>query len=408
MSIIRIDRATVLRYLLASLNLYELSFPKKTKRPSIETVKSHVEKLECVQLDPVSVVERNQHLVLGARIPGYQPEQLHSLLDHGLIFEYWANAMCAIPVKDYPIFKPIREHWYNHLKKELEGMKDVVKNVLQRLDKEGPLPSRAFKSDAKVHGYWDNLAPKTKETSHALNLLLDAGVIRVVQREGNERFFGITELTLPKSILDESHTIETSTAQTALIDKYIRAYRVVDPRDARFGWMKLSARERQLEVENRVKKGTLIPLEIAGVKQTYYVLTEELDQIEAFSPKKPKPLKNSLTFLPPLDNLLWSRERVRTLFDFDYKWEIYTPQVKRRYGPYAMPILYRDQLIGRIDPMLNRKESKLIIRLLHFEPKVKLTGVLKRNLHQSLMAFAQFHGVTNIEIKRVEPEGYTL
>lgn len=408
MSAIKLDRAAVRRYLLGSQSLLEWSFPKKTKLPSLETVESLIDKLECVQLDPVSVVERNQHLVLGARIPGYKPEQLHTLLEHGHIFEYWANAMCAIPVKDYPIFKPIRELRYNHLKKDLETMKDIVGSVLTRLENDGPLPSRVFKSDAKVHGYWDNLAPKTKETSHALNLLLDAGLIRVVKREANERYFGITELTLPKATLEDAKQIETAAAVEALIDKYIRAYRVVDPRDARFGWLKLSAKDRQAEVEKRVKKGALIPIEIDGVKQSYYILAEDIDLVITFSLKEAKPIKNTLNFLPPLDNLLWSRQRIQTFFDFDYKWEIYTPQAKRLYGPYAMPILYRDQLIGRMDPILDRKTNQLIIRLLHFEPETRWTGVLKKSLDKSINAFAQFHGVKDAVIQKIEPGNYII
>ena len=67
-------------------------------------------------------------------------------------------------------------------------MNDVVKGIMERLETEGPLPSRDFKSESKVHGYWDNQTPKTNETYHALNLLLDASIISVVRREGNERF----------------------------------------------------------------------------------------------------------------------------------------------------------------------------------------------------------------------------
>ncbi|MFP3339879.1 crosslink repair DNA glycosylase YcaQ family protein, partial [Micrococcus sp. SIMBA_131] len=84
-------------------------------------------------------------------------------------------------------------------------------------------------------------------------------------------------------------------------------------------------------------------------------------------------------FLPPLDNLLWSRERIKDLFDFDYKWEIYTPRVKRQYGPYAMPILYGDRLIGRMDPQIDRKNKVLIVRLLQLEPEVKQTSELRQS-----------------------------
>ncbi|MFP3340738.1 crosslink repair DNA glycosylase YcaQ family protein, partial [Micrococcus sp. SIMBA_131] len=65
-----------------------------------------IKKLECVQLDPVSVVERNQHLVLAARIPGYDPKYLDNLLSDGKVFEYFANAACVIPMEDFPLFEP--------------------------------------------------------------------------------------------------------------------------------------------------------------------------------------------------------------------------------------------------------------------------------------------------------------
>jgi uncharacterized protein len=399
---IKVSRSTVRRYLLDRQGLISSS-PSKSN-----TVEKVIQKLECVQLDPVSVVEKNQNLVLAARIPGYQPEQLNALLSDGKIFEYWANAMCAIPIEDYPIFKPIRQHRLKQVEKDLDNMKDVVKGIMDRLASEGPLPSRAFKSESKVHGYWDNQAPKTKETSHALNLLLDASLIRVVQRVGNERFFGISELTLPKGLLDQTHSIDIDTARMALIDKYLRAYRVVDPRDSRFGWTKMTARERLSEVERRVKDGVLIPLEVTDVNRQYYILADDIDTLQEIAQKVPsRGSKGPVRFLPPLDNLLWSRERIEAFFDFDYKWEIYTPQSKRRYGPYAMPILYGDQFIGRLDPLLDRKENKLIVRLLHFEPEIKMTTSLNTKLQAALKEFAHFHNVQDVEIQKTEPLGFS-
>jgi uncharacterized protein len=406
---IKVSRATVRRYLLDRQGLVSSVPSKSNDCSTVDTIGKLIQKLECVQLDPVSVVERNQNLVLAARVPGYQPEHLNTLLTDGKIFEYWANAMCAIPIEDYPIFEPIRQHRFKQVEKELDNMNDVVKGIMDRLDSEGPLPSRAFKSESKVHGYWDNQAPKTKETSHALNLLLDAGLIRVVQRVGNERFFGITERTLPKELLDQAHTIDIDTARKALIDKYLRAYRVVDPRDSRFGWTKMTARERLSEVELRVKNGLLVPLEVTDVNRKYYILAVDIDHLQEIAQKGPtRGSKGPVRFLPPLDNLLWSRERIEAFFDFDYKWEIYTPQSKRRYGPYAMPILYGDQFIGRLDPLLDRKENKLIVRLLHFEPEIKMTSSLNRKLHMALKKFAHFHNVQDLEIQKTEPAGFSF
>lgn len=70
-----------------------------------------IRSLECVQLDPVTVVERNHHLVLAARIPGYTPETLNELLRQRRIFEYWANAACILPMEDYPFFEGTRRRF---------------------------------------------------------------------------------------------------------------------------------------------------------------------------------------------------------------------------------------------------------------------------------------------------------
>ncbi|MCF6136523.1 winged helix-turn-helix domain-containing protein [Pseudalkalibacillus berkeleyi] len=390
-----VDRVALRQFLLHKQRLLKTKVEGTTE---VESVLEMLRTLECVQLDPVSVVERNQHLALAARIPGYDPKLLDQLLSDGKVFEYFANAACIIPVEDFPIFEPIRERIQTQVEEPLKKLGPVVGAVLERLSSEGPLPSRAFKSENRVHGYWDNKMPKTKESSLALNLLMDAGVIRVVHRERTERFFDITERSIPANFVKEAKTIDEADAREAMIDKYLRAYRVFDPRDARFGWQKMTAAERRAQIDRRVEKGTVIPLDVEGVDRAYYMLAEDLDELESF--KDTSPVEGPITFLAPLDNLLWRRERISDLFDFDYKWEIYTPKAKRKYGPYAMPILYGDQLIGRMDPSLDRKNSTLHVRLLQLEPGVKKTSQLKREIRDALERFAKFNQVKDIVIEQ--------
>ncbi|WP_257351039.1 winged helix-turn-helix domain-containing protein [Pseudalkalibacillus decolorationis] len=399
-----VDRVSVRRFL---LNKQSLLTPAENTSVSESTDSEDtlrmVEKLECVQLDPVSVVERNQHLVLAARIPGYNPKHLDHLLSEGKVFEYWANAACAIPVEDYPIFEPIRDRIRKQVQEPLEKLELIAETVLERLKSEGPLPSRAFTSENRVHGYWDNKIPKTKETSLALNLLLDAGIIRVVHRERTERFFDLTERTISVESLNAAKSIEESAAREALIEKYIRAYRVFDPRDSRFGWQKMIAAERRTEIEQRVQNETVLPLQIENVKRQYYMMAEDLEELEEFirsTKQEYLPLEGPIIFLPPLDNLLWRRERISDLFEFDYKWEIYTPQAKRKYGPYTMPILYGDRLIGRMDPLLDRKKEVLNVRQLHLEPGVKKTAKLRRSIREALEKFAEFNKVKDLIIEQ--------
>lgn len=404
----QINRSTVRRFLLDTQQLLSLeSASSFTGSSSTEDALDLIRQLECVQLDPVAAVERNQHLVLAARLPGYEPTSLNKLLEDGRVFEFWANAACTIPMEDYPILESTRLRRQLHIQPELENYKPVVEAVLNRLEREGALPSRAFSSTQRVHGYWDNKLPQTKVTSLVLNLLLDSAIIRVVRREGSERFFDLTHRTVPIELQDIAKQTDPTAANEALLNKYLRAYRVFEPSDSRFGWQKLSAPERRSAVLQRVEAGTVIPLQIEDVKRPYYILASDLDKLqshESTGTAEKSWMEGPIRFLPPLDSLLWRRERVVDLFDFSYKWEIYTPKEKRQYGYYTMPILAGDRLIGRIDPRLDRAENKLHINLLQVEPDIKLTKQLRKNLDHALEAFATFHKAGEI----VMPTKYNI
>jgi uncharacterized protein YcaQ len=395
------NRTTVCRFLLEAQHLLPHN-EVRSGDPTADKVLHLIRQLECVQLDPVATVERNHHLVLAARIPGYVPSTLHNLLEHGMLFEYWANAACTIPMEDYPIFAATRSRRQIQIQPKLDTYESVVKDILHRLEKEGSLPSRAFKSSQRVHGYWDNQFPKTKVTSLVLNLLFDSGIIRVVRREGSERFFGLTQLTVPSELQQIAKEIDHTEANHALLEKYFRAYRVFEPTDPRLGWQKTSATERKEAISQRVKDGTVIPLQIEGVNRLYYILAsdeDKLHKLEIGGNDQWNWRESTIRFLPPLDNLLWRRERLVDLFNFSYKWEIYTPKDKRQYGYYTMPILAGDRLIGRIDPRLDRSENKLHINLFQLEPGIKLTKKLRKNIDKSLESFATFHTATDIVIE---------
>jgi hypothetical protein len=65
------------------------------------------------------------------------------------------------------------------------------------------------------------------------------------------------------------------------------------------------------------------------------------------------------TFLSPFDQLIHDRARAHKLWDFFYRLEMYVPKAKREYGYYVLPILKGDRVVGRIEPLHNRKTGKL-------------------------------------------------
>jgi uncharacterized protein len=403
-----VKKSALRRFLLEKSNLWPSA---QVPAPGTDDVIGMIRRLECVQIDPVAAVERNQHLVLHARIPTYMPSALEHLLSEGRVFEYMANAACVIPMEDYPLFENVRRRIQLRLQDQLSQMEPVVQHVLQRLEAEGPLPAKAFEAKERVRGYWDNEHAKTKATSHALNLLNDVGQIQVVRREGTTRFFDIRDRAVPKHLLSQANDMEGAEVNEALLEKYLRAYRVVDWGDFRFGWQRLTAAERQEAVQKRVKQGTLIPLHVEDVRRPYFILAEDHDLLRDHAKVESQANFSEtefIRFMPPLDNLLWRRERVLDLFGFSYTWEVYMPPAKRRFGYYALPILAGDTLIGRIDPRLDRENRRLHIRLLQIEPGIRWSARLRKHLMRALEKFAQFHGAHDVIVENTEPDGLSI
>jgi uncharacterized protein YcaQ len=112
-------------------------------------------------------------------------------------------------------------------------------------------------------------------------------------------------------------------------------------------------------------------VQVGGVRRTYYVLSALVPLLESLLEARVAP---DVYLLPPLDNVLWDRERLADLFGFRYSWEIYLPPTKRRYGPYTMPVLEGDRFIGRLDARFDREERVLRVVQLTLEPGAAVAG----------------------------------
>jgi len=66
--------------------------------------------------------------------------------------------------------------------------------------------------------------------------------------------------------------------------------------------------------------------------------------------------------------LLWDRDLVEALFNFRYRWEVYTPAAKREFGYYVLPILYGENLVGRFEPEFDKRANEWRMKKLWLEP----------------------------------------
>jgi uncharacterized protein YcaQ len=112
-----------------------------------------------------------------------------------------------------------------------------------------------------------------------------------------------------------------------------------------------------------------------------------------------------VTFLAPLDPIVWDRRLLRSLWSFDYLWEVYVPEAKRRWGYYVLPMLFGDRFVGRIEPRLDRTTKTLNILAIWFEPgfePVESSGFIDA-LRAAIEAYRSFVGATKVVWPRTRP-----
>jgi uncharacterized protein YcaQ len=154
-------------------------------------------------------------------------------------------------------------------------------------------------------------------------------------------------------------------------------------------------------LEGLIEDGTLVPVAVDGVRGDRFVLAEESPLLAAAADVAPGDSQH-VAFLAPLDPFVWDRDLLRSLFDFDYVWEVYIPAAKRRWGYYVLPILFGDRLVGRIEPRIDRRTG--ILRVLDlwwetwFDPLA--TEGFEAAFADTLEAHARFLGARRIVLPR--------
>jgi uncharacterized protein YcaQ len=164
------------------------------------------------------------------------------------------------------------------------------------------------------------------------------------------------------------------------------------------GILGVTRTNQRAEILNRLaEKGLLIPIHIRELKgSTFYIRNNDLDLLE--SSRRKSRARPRAAFIAALDNLLWDRKLVSWIFDFDYVWEVYKPVAKRKFGYYVLPILYGDRLIGRFDPVFDRKTGELLLKGWWWEEDMFMTDEMVSALEECLTAFLSYVGAKRIRI----------
>ena len=358
-------------------------------------VKRAIDQLTWLQIDTISVVERAHHHILRTRVSNYEPIMLHRLqADERQFFEYWSHAAAYLPISDYRFCLPLM---HGSAQKRVPDKK-LAPEILNRIRDEGPLQSRDFESPAgaKSTGWWD-----WKPAKRVLEQLFLCGELMVAHRDGFQKIYDLRERVLPDHINTSMPTdIEWC---EFIVDRMVGAMSLATEYD--IGYAKTARRQIGninvnnkvgVAVENLLESGSLIKVEVEG--SNYYTHQESLANLPL------KLGKRRVRFLSPFDNLIINRRRALELFGFDYQLECYVPAAKRKYGYFSLPILYGDELIGRVDAKAERKTVNLEIRNLVLEDKIKMDDGLLIALQDELLRFAEDNKCDSISVIKTQPE----
>ena len=347
-----------------------------------------------VQIDTISVVERAHHHVLRSRVPAYKPEMLDALLQQRDIFEYWSHAAAFLPIADFRFSLPYKQaisngqiHWYKTPDRKL------MREVLARVRADGPLRSRDLEAAPnKRAGWWD-----WKPAKKALEQLYMQGDLMVSSREGFEKAYDLTERVLPDGV--DSRLPSTEEFAEHLLHQQLCCHGLVSLKGLTYLRRDTALRNAvKTQVNDKLADGELESVQLPD-GQLFFIKAGSLDQ----------PLKrshNRLQILSPFDNSVIQRDRLKALFNFDYQIECYVPAAKRRYGYFCLPLLYRDEFVGRMDCKAHRKEGLLEIKSLYLEEHTSHSELLLDALVKAIEQFRDAQGCHAVKLVKTAPASF--
>lgn len=353
---------------------------------AIDTTLASIEHLGYVQIDTISAIQRAHHHTLWNRNPEYELSHIDTLTESKQLFEYWSHAAAYLPMRDYKYSLPRKEailkneqsHWFQKDVKLMDA-------ILKRIENEGPLMAKDFEHKAKL-GEW-----QSKPAKQALENLFMQGELMISSRKNFHKVYDLTERVLPNNI----DTTCPSQQQHIrfLISSYLRSNGIGQASEIAY-LLKNTKTVIAFELKEMHSNNELVQLSVNG--QTYYAFPDTLHLVN-------KPINSKLKILSPFDNLLIQRKRMQHLFDFEYKIECYTPEAKRKYGYFSLPVLWEGKLVARMDCKADKKSATLHIHHLFFEENFSFNDAFKVAFSKEIAAFRRFNNCSEVKIHKMTP-----
>jgi uncharacterized protein YcaQ len=333
--------------------------------------------MEYLQLDPLQIVARSQDIALHSRVMGYAPGLWEDVAYRKRLCFDWGGWLAVRPMDELPYWRVVmrreREGGYGdaRIRRIAHDHAEAIAEMRALLRERGTLSNRDFEMSTRTR---TQSYRGRKDSALALYYLWHTGEVMTHHRDRFERVYALTENVAPAHLVHES---SEEAADRFLIKKEVS-----------FGGLSRISRTadsfRRGEPDRAAKKllevmladGELIEVQVEGWKAPHYALGGDAKLLRDVAagrvPKAWAPLEASTTdeavFLAPLDPVC-ARGRATALFGFDYVWEVYKPAPQRKFGYYALPVLWGERLVARFDSKLERATNTFVILGLWLESK---------------------------------------
>jgi len=339
-----------------------------------EGLRELIRKLGFVQVDSIQWVERAHHMILASRWDGYRQKDLLRLLEKDrALFENWTHDAAILPVEFFPIWKRRFEREHARLSARWDDChgKDYHKEmdlVLAHTVDNGPVTAREVAEHREPNGgdkdgeWWNWKPSKT-----ALEYHWRTGGLSICHRRGFQKAYDLTDRVIPPDHRDP-HVHDDAYLDWSCHEALARLGFGTAGEIAGY-WNNITASEAKAWCDARLgREVTEVRVHAAdgGAPRKLYALADIEQRIaDARTPT------DRLRILNPFDPVIRDRKRLKHLFNFDYRIEIFVPAPKRTYGYYIFPLLDGERMVGRMEMKAERAADALVVNRVWPEPGIK-------------------------------------
>ena len=364
---------------------------------------AYVRQAGCIQYDPVDVCGKNAELTLQSRVKGFKKKMLHDLLykDRKLV-DYADKELSIWPAEDWPYFSSYRDR-SRKLGRTFKGLKPLEKKAVEYIREKGPVSSDSLPIEGEIFWHssmhWSgNWQKKSQAARSVLEQLYTDGDLVIHHKKGSRKYYDLAERYLPEEILKADNPCKDEDEFTAwrVLRRIGAAGLLWDKNSTSFLGIDINAEKRKSVLEKLMSEGRIIPVNVEGIKQVFYYRAEDDDLMQSVI-EGSADLKPRMSFIAPLDPLMWDKALILALWDYQYSWEIYTPAVKRKYGYYVLPVIFGDSFVGRIEAVPDRKTGVLEVKNIWWEPGIRVSKKLTSALDKTVKVFAKFNDCKEVK-----------